>query len=376
MSKFFTNMDSAERSAWIDGYKKWLAEEKPDIESAVTLTAALRGSMEKGFALMSAFPFCKAFADESLKFKDYLRRRSLMFRYLDRITVDVQRFLGDSGSVDLTDPKLLRKHVGRPTKDEVAARHLAAERRRKEEENKEETLFGKKADLPKDVPIDAATVSGSAVIGSRLHLDQLRWLLSERMQEAVDTVRDLRGSAAEASTRAKQMALDGRKPEEIEPYARTAAEDTEAYENIYAQVDVELAKVYVRLKEDTTYRNGIIARGVDPQELRTVLRPYWDKAGEWQQELKQQVIDDINANDPEQAAMRKEKEEKKAKSDAIIKYLCRKDKSNTAKRISTMTSRYAELETLIGEEAKTYLPVLEAAKADYEEHYVKPKAEE
>ena len=139
-------------------------------------------------------------------------------------------------------------------------------------------------------------------------------------------------------------------------------------------VDNELAVVYVRLKEDTAFRASIEAQKVDPQQLRTTLRPYWDKV-EDKDAFKAKVIEDIKANDPEQKALREAEEKKKEQVDAIVKYLMRKDKPNTPKRIETMTQRYQALVELIGEEeAKPYLAVLNAAKEDCEKNVV-PAAE-
>ena len=217
-------------------------------------------------------------------------------------------------------------------------------------------------------------MSGSLNGGTLLHLDQLKWLFSPELQEAVETVRDLRSRAEEAATTAKVLAEAGKPESEVEPYSQEAIKCTEAYEAIYVRVDNELAVVYVRLKEDTAFRASIEAQKVDPQQLRTTLRPYWDKV-EDKDAFKAKVIEDIKANDPEQKALREAEEKKKEQVDAIVKYLMRKDKPNTSKRIETMTQRYQALVELIGEEeAKPYLAVLNAAKEDCEKNVV-PAAE-
>ena len=91
--------------------------------------------------------------------------------------------------------------------------------------------------------------------------------------------------------------------------------------------------------------------------------------------FKAKVIETIKANDPEQRAIREAEEERKKKVDALIKYLMRKDKPNTEKRIETMTVRYQELVSLIGEEdAKPYLLVLNAAKEDCQKNVMPAKA--
>ena len=103
--------------------------------------------------------------------------------------------------------------------------------------------------------------------------------------------------------------------------------------------------------------------------------PPEDQKVENQEAFKAKVIEMIKESDPVQKEAREKAEAKKKAVDDIVKYLQRKDKDNTPKRIETMTARYNELVELIGEEeAKAYLPVLEAAKEDCEKN-IKPKLE-
>lgn len=369
--KLFAAMTAAERQSWLTYFQSWVSETLPSVEKATTITSSLRTAIELGLSLLAAFPFCRSFVNESLRFKDYLYRLRLLRKYTDKVTEEVQKVM--QTKVDLTDPALLVPHVGRPTKEEAAARALKAEQERLAAEAAEQTLFGTRADIPTVTPAAPNTVSGSVMGGALLHLDQLKLLLSPALQEAVETIRDLRNSAAENATRAKQMALDGKVPEKIEPYAQAAARDTEAYEHIYERVDDELAMVYVRLKEDTAYIEAMKAKKIDPTELRTTLRPYWDKI-EDKDAYKAKVIEDIKANDPEQAAIREAEEKKRKQIADIIKYLSRKDKPNTPKRIETMKARFAELKTLVTpEEAAPYQLILDAAIQDCQNNVLPAK---
>lgn len=367
--KFFSNLTPAEQQAWLEQYQAWL-QKLPAIEKATVITSALRTDIEEGLSLMAAFSYCRSFVSESLRFKDYKYRLKLIRKYADKVTSDVRNLT--KRNIDLTDPSLLVPHVGRPTKEEQAARALQAEKERLEQEAKEETLFGTKATIPTEEPPAPATVSGSLIGDAKLHLDQLKWLLSPNLQEAVDSVHELRTKAAEAATVAKQMALDNKPEEDIKPFSEDAAKYTEAYEDIYARVDDELARVYARLKEDTTFIDSIKAKNIDPADLRTTLRPYWDKLDDaGKEKVKNEVIDFIKANDPAQAAIREAEEKKRKAAADIIKYLQRKDKPNTPKRIEGMKAKFAELEKLIGEEeANTYLPILNAAIEDCEKNVV------
>ena len=218
------------------------------------------------------------------------------------------------------------------------------------------------------------TISGSVPISSPLSLANLSWLMSPELQQAIQTVRDLRWNAGQFAERAKMAAENGAAAAEIASLAQQAAKYTEEYEAIYQRVDDEMATAYVRFKEDTRFIAEMEARDIVPADMRTLLRPYWDKV-ENKELFKQQVIEQIKANDPEQAAIRAEKEAKKKQLDAILKYLQRTDRENTPKRLETMKAKYQQIVELIGEEeAKVYLPIITAAEKDMNEN-VLPKKE-
>lgn len=355
-------MTAAQRAAWTQAYREFVSAQLPTIRNAKQSSKELVEMMNKGLDLLTAFPFTRSFVSETRSFNSHFRVRTTFIRYCDKVTKEVQGTFGET--VDLTDKSLLTPHVGRPTKDEAQARALAAERARQEREKNENTLFGKMGDIPDDNTIVEGTVSGNMTGCVGFHLDQLKWLMSDNLKEAVDTIRELRNAAAEAATTAKTLAMEKASEDRIAVYAKEAAEKTEAYERIYEQVDNEMARVYVRLKEDSTYIEEMKNKGTDPDALRTALRPYWDKV-ENKEVFKQQVIEDIKANDPEQAKKREAEEKKTKRKNEIIKYLTRKDKANTAKRAKGMRERYTELIALIGEEeAKPYLPLVEKAEED------------
>ena len=355
-------MTAAQRTAWTQAYREFVSAQLPTIRNAKQSSKELVEMMNKGLDLLTAFPFTRSFVSETRSFNSHFRVRTTFIRYCDKVTKEVQGTFGET--VDLTDKSLLTPHVGRPTKDEAQARALAAERARQEREKNENTLFGKMGDIPDDNTIVEGTVSGNMTGGVGFHLDQLKWLMSDNLKEAVDTIRELRNAAAEAATTAKTLSMEKASEDRIAVYAKEAAEKTEAYERIYEQVDNEMARVYVRLKEDSTYIEEMKNKGTDPDALRTALRPYWDKV-ENKEVFKHQVIEDIKANDPEQAKKREAEEKKTKRKNEIIKYLTRKDKANTAKRAKGMRERYTELIALIGEEeAKPYLPLVEKAEDD------------
>lgn len=364
-------MTAEERQAWLADYQTFLVD-FPKVENLKTLTASLRETVEQGLTLLDAFVYCHSFVAESRRVKDYHRRLKTLRRFIDRVTADIQKELKQT--IDLTDPALLVPHVGRPTKEEAAARTIAKQKEIEEQQNAP-NLFNQ-ADNADDAPSDGSAVGLMAAYPAPTKYQsvaEIKWLLSPALQEKADTIRDLRASFEDNSTRAKQMAEDGRDADDIAPIAQQAAKDLEAFEKIYADIDAELQTVYVWLNEDTAYIEEIakISR-LDNKELRTVLRPYWDKLSPEDKELfKARVIEQIKANDPEQAAIREEIEAKKKAVNDIRKYLQRTDKPNTLVRLKGMEEKLADLRNLIGDEADKYMPLLEAAKVDYETN-IKP----
>lgn len=201
-------------------------------------------------------------------------------------------------------------------------------------------------------------------LSSTLHLDQVKWLLPDALKSDVDNVRNMRATATASAERAKLMAQQGAKPEDVAVYAKQAAEATKQYETVYANVDKELAKVWLRLRYDEHYLQEMHDNyKVDEDgkvRLLSLLRPYYRKVTDDDVTFEKRIRQWIDDNNPESLARRKEAEARKAKADAIIKYIRRTDKQPTKTRIAGMKEKLAELATLIGEDgAKIYQPFLD-----------------
>ncbi len=356
MSKIlYPQMSQEQKQSFFNQLKEFCANTLPRLDADLP-RAELNTVFESGLALLESVPAARPFVRDARMVSDYKRYISGMRRFLDSALNDIT---ADLGAAVAAAPSFT-PHVGRPTREEAAARAAAAAAEAERKEN-EQTLFGRRSDM--GAPAPSAFISGAPE--NLPHLDQLAFLMSPALREDVGRVRDIRAAAAEASTRAKQMAEDGRPEEEVAPFAKEAAEKTELYENIYAQVDNELAVVYVRLKEDKTYIDEIVKQGMKPDELRTILRPYWDKIADGQDEFKAKVIADIDANDPAQAAARAEAAAKKEKIDSLTRYITRKDKPNTDTRIKGLDERMTELRPLISaEEAAELDAIIAECKAD------------
>ena len=195
---------------------------------------------------------------------------------------------------------------------------------------------------------------------TRLHLDQVRFLLSPELQQRVDTVRELRNRASVAAETAKAMALRGEKPEAVEPYAKQAAETTEQYEQIYDAVDNELGTVHYRLLNDGDYKEKFALRFHvrDFTVILKQLKPYYEKVKSPEFEVRMKAL--IEQESPEYVARMKAEREKKDEVEGILRYLRRKDKSQTDARVQGAETKYKRLVELLGKDmAKDYRPLVD-----------------
>jgi hypothetical protein len=192
---------------------------------------------------------------------------------------------------------------------------------------------------------------------ARLHLDQVRFLLSPELQQRVDTVRELRNRASVAAETAKAMALKGEKPEAVEPYAKQAAEATEQYEQIYGAVDNELGTVHYRLLNDGDYKEKFAQRFhvKDFTAILKQLKPYYEKVKSPEFEVRMNAL--IEQESPEYVARMKAEREKKEEVEGLLRYLRRKDKQATDARVQGAETKYKRLVELLGKDmAEDYRP--------------------
>ena len=195
---------------------------------------------------------------------------------------------------------------------------------------------------------------------TRLHLDQVRFLLSPELQQRVDTVRELRNRASVAAETAKAMALRCEKPEAVEPYAKQAAEATEQYEQIYDAVDNELGTVHYRLLNDGDYKEKFAQRFhvKDFTAILKQLKPYYEKVKSPEFEVRMKAL--IEQESPEYVARMKAEREKKDEVEGILRYQRRKDTSQTDARVQGAETKYKRLVELLGKDmAKDYRPLVD-----------------
>lgn len=412
--KSYTELTAEEQLQYCKDLEKFSGQ-VPHLEQLKgSWSAADREAMEHGLRLMQAFAFSESFATDALRYGDYSSRTYRLRFYCDKIKKELVKSLNVSGGngqpVAIIDPTVPTRRRGRPSLAEVEARkkgeevakedtglelqrqiaqmmglkvivtdnapreknnaELAEERKAKQaaEEKMNPSLFSPTPDTsPKESGEGQTAASASPVVAptiadlgeTRYHLNQLRILLSPSLQERVDSVQGLRTSAASAAETAKRMAERGEKAEDVEPYAREAAQLTEAYEQIYDDVDNELATLYYRLKNDEPYRLQFQEKYhiTDLTRILDDLKPYYKKVQSPEFDLRCKTL--IEQESPEYAAKVKAEAERKKEVQDILRYLKRKDKPATDARLNGAREKFARLEQLLGKkEAKDYKPLL------------------
>lgn len=424
-TKLFADMTVKEQVDYITNLSEFAQEKLPRLEQlGDAWESADRKDFETGLRLISAFGFARDYCNQSLFYGDYSRRVARINYYLARIKKELAKgnaLQGANGETLAYVPaqKVARRR-GRPTKAEQAqmeaekanegqvsletekalavakllgleteivapivqhektdAEKVAAIKAKEEAEKAAaEKAAAEKTKNPVPQQADMFAAIGEQIdkekaeqqeASYRLSLQQVKPYLSADLSKMVDTVRDLRASFASKAERAKILAEQGAKPEDVAPYAQEAHDLNEKIENIYQQVDVELAMLYGRMEQDVDYRKEIVAKyhlEDEGEALMQMLKPYYKKMPAT---FAQEVESTIRENNPEVIAAKEKAAADKAAADKIIKYLSRKDKPSTAKRLDTMLKRMEELKDLIGEEAaKVYQPYVDKCREEVE----------
>lgn len=320
--------------------------------SARILTTDQREAFERGLSLLEGNHNASAFVRDSRRFRDYHRRVRQLLTYLQTMQTSCSE---------------IKRHVGRPTKEEQTAYAQAQKEKALEEARR--SLF---PDLQPDLTLQPLTYGGivanphgETIASTMPNLMQLRPFLSERLQEQVNSVRSLRNEMAAKAEQAKTMAeanekcqVQGRSPlyseEEIAMLATRAVKiESDILPRIYINVDREIGEAYLRLSPRTGDPEYIAriekACNVPPQNLRAQFRPFYDKALARDPLFAQTIADRIAADRPEVKAERDRQAQHKAEADALIKYIMRKDKPSTKARVKGLTDRITQLRKEYGD---------------------------
>lgn len=318
--------------------------------TARMLTSEQREAFEQGLALLENVPNAQSFVRDSRRFKDYHRRVRQLLTYLQ--------------TLDTTDAQLSQKRrVGRPTKQEQA--YYAQLQKQKTLQEAKHSLF---PDLKPDVSLQPLTYNGivadpngDSIAATMPTMKQIRVFLSAPLQEQVNNLRTLRNEMAAKAEQAKTMAEANEKAvaqgkgalyteQEISELATRAVEiESHILPDIFTAIDREMGEVYLRLSQrtgDPEYIKYVEKTfNIAPQDLRTQFKPFYEKAQERDPLFAQTIADKIAADRPEVKAAREAAAQHKAEADALIKYICRKDKPSTKARIKGLKERFAKLRT-------------------------------
>lgn len=311
------------------------------------LTAEQKEAFEQGLTLLESVPSAQAFVRDSHRFRDYHRR--------------VRQLITSLQIIPIPETAEAKRHVGRPTKEEQA--RYNEQQKQKALDEARQSLF---PEIKPNVAVQPLTYggivanpNGESIAATMPNLAQIRPFLSPALQQRVNTVRDLRNEMASKAEQAKTMAEANEKAqhqgkgtlyteEEIAELATRATEiESEILPDIYMAVDREMGEVYLRLNQrngDPEYISYVEKTfSLSPQELRTQLKPFYEKAQERDPRFAASIAEKIAADRPEVKAARDKAAKHKAEADAIIKYIIRKDKPSTKARVKGLKERIDRL---------------------------------
>lgn len=409
--KLYKEMTPEEQLNWLTDFSEFTKDKLPALcKLGNAWEASSMKSFEEGLELMDAFAFCREFVKDSLMFRDFARRVGRMQYLIQLIKDEISAGTvvhGANGETLAYVPSLRQssRRRGRPTDAEIREAMEAAEKNQVEEErakliaglnnsiivtlapeDKKDNEVGKKEEIKNEQSTDLfsqAVVVGKE--GTRLHFDQLVWLLSPVLQEKIQQVSGLRNSAAYESEKAKQLALAGASEELIEPHSRAACEYTDMYKAIYDQVDNELAMLYLFLETNEDYgmyKFEMEKRNSNIETLKSVLLPYFEKKKEeegWEEKARSFVSraadkpigashhgKEESLGDSETLETGEEdtsKSDRSARLHKIRTYILRKDVKVTANRVKKMEEMIKEASEL-GENVDAYNAILEQVREE------------
>lgn len=311
------------------------------------LTAEQKEAFEQGLTLLESVPGAQAFVRESHRFRDYHRR--------------VRQLVNSLQTIQIPEAAEVKRHVGRPTKEEQARYNEQQKQKAIDEARK--SLF---PELKPNVSVQPLTYggivanpNGESIAATMPNLLQIRRFLSPELQQRVNTVRDLRNEMASKAEQAKTMAEANEKSQqqnkgilyteaEIALLATRATEiESHILPDIYMAVDREMGEAYLRLSQrngDPEYIAYVEKKfGLSPQNLRTQFKPFYEKAQERDPRFAVSIAEKIAADRPEVKSARDKAAKHKAEADAIIKYIIRKDKPSTKARVKGLKERIDRL---------------------------------
>lgn len=343
-TKDFKQMTVAEQMAWLSDFEHWSSEKLPVLCALGNAweSSSIK-SMEEGLRLIAVFGYCRDFVQKSLLFRDFARRIDRLQFYVDKIRKEValgRAVRSSTGDTIAEVPQVQPRRRGRPTKAESEARKAAVQTEPKTDTPAVSATPQTPAPAPTPQTEFATALALSNGGEARLHLDQLAWLMSKELQVRIKDIAGLRATAAKESNQAKELAEREVPAAIIEPHTRAAIEATNAYKQIYADIDKELALLYSALtiggEHIPSWEERCKAKGITLNQLQMLLRPYWEKQG-------QPLVELESVTEPSPFEDEAQKKLRAAAAHRIRTYFFRKDVRITQNRIDKMREMIEEL---------------------------------
>lgn len=396
-TKLYKTMTADEQLKWITAFTNFNREKIPILCALGDAWETSHFKMfEEGLRLLSAFSFCRNYVDKSMMFGDYSRRLNRMKYYIELIKKEIAKgavIQVDKGKTLAYVPSVtVGRKRGRPSNAEKNAQAALVNNSVEQEKklaiarlmgsmvvssaevshsNEKPLESVQESELAKTVEEKSSSDSFAQAIDesqgpARLHLDQLSWLMTDALAAEVKKIQGYRAMAAKESEQAKALAENGVAQEIIAPHTQEAVKYTELYQQIYRQIDEELASLYAGICIVSDYR-GVLRKAeeksLDENALKGLLKPYYDKLNVdgWGEAIKKQIAEELSLLSNGQSNKEQvNTEHKKERLHAIRTYMLRKDIALTPGRIEKMKDMLKEVQNY-GESTDEYEAVIEAA---------------
>lgn len=384
--KDYSNMKESERVEWLELFGKFIAEDYANVK---TMGEGWRDGFKRGLCVLEPFTESERFVRDSRQYMDYERRVNRMCFFIEELRRQVIEEEGDV-LARAVGPQYSRRR-GRPSSESIAEERKALAQQASDAKKIEAlaALSGKRVSVPKQKPSPevktgrkeengfdlfsqgepASTKAPNGANDSqadsastrqsepKLHLQDVKHLLSADLSEKVNNVALLRGRAATESEIAKNLALGHGSKEEIAAHAAAATKYTNAYMAIFKEVDDELALLYVRTRLDVS----AVVQGETRESQLEKCQPYYEKAVnadsafEGKALLKLQKANEENVLSPEGKPM--SKADKAALLHKYRSFFMRKNVKATKERVAKM-EKYIEYLKSINEPCEEYEHIL------------------
>lgn len=355
--KKIKEMTDTERTAFKKSLNRFIELSLPRIRSMAG--AGEIALMLRGLDMLNATDEYADFAEEVKVSGNYAKHAEAFKANITELSQMLPAMCGNNA-----------KRPGRPTAEETKAKAIKAAKEKAEREQREPDVF-----QPEELD---APITDMTLLRGKLHLNQLAWLLPERLRKQSEEIRTLRKAFETESETAKDLAMQGKDSATVAEHANAAHDINETIQTFYKDVDYALAELFVRLSDDERTIEQMKPKVRDIADLKSLLRPYYAKVKEEEPTFRATIDERIKEESPEAVKAKEEEKARKKEVEDIVRYLRRTDRKMSQTVYDKMQKRFARLTELIGEdEANVYTPILDNAKVEMEKNdETKKKREE